>query len=276
MTSSPTEAVGTRTARLRGVGLTVGYDQRVVIDDLDIEIPDGEVTTIIGSNGCGKSTLLRCLARLLPPRAGTVYLDGEDITQIRPRQVARTLAILPQNPIAPEGLTVADLVARGRHPHQRWYQQATADDEAAIAEAMAMTDTLELADRTLDALSGGQRQRVWIALTLAQGTDLILLDEPTTYLDLAHSVDVLDLVRRLRDDHGKTVVMVLHDLNLAARYSDSLVVMKDGAIVMSGSPSEVIGPELLDEAFGLRAHVMTDPVSGGPLIVPLDAHTRGR
>lgn len=276
MTSSPTEAVGTRTARLRGVGLTVGYDQRVVIDDLDIEIPDGEVTTIIGSNGCGKSTLLRCLARLLPPRAGTVYLDGEDITQIRPRQVARTLAILPQNPIAPEGLTVADLVARGRHPHQRWYQQATADDEAAIAEAMAMTDTLELADRTLDALSGGQRQRVWIALTLAQGTDLILLDEPTTYLDLAHSVDVLDLVRRLRDDHGKTVVMVLHDLNLAARYSDSLVVMKDGAIVMSGSPSEVIGPELLDEAFGLRAHVMTDPVSGGPLIVPLYAHTRGR
>ncbi|GAC86040.1 ABC transporter ATP-binding protein [Gordonia paraffinivorans] len=276
MTSSPTEAAGTRTARLRGVGLTVGYDQRVVIDDLDIEIPDGEVTTIIGSNGCGKSTLLRCLARLLPPRAGTVYLDGEDITQIRPRQVARTLAILPQNPIAPEGLTVADLVARGRHPHQRWYQQATADDEAAIAEAMAMTDTLELADRTLDALSGGQRQRVWIALTLAQGTDLILLDEPTTYLDLAHSIDVLDLVRRLRDDHGKTVVMVLHDLNLAARYSDSLVVMKDGAIVMSGSPSKVIGPELLDEAFGLRAHVMTDPVSGGPLIVPLDAHTRGR
>lgn len=276
MTSSPTEAAGTRTARLRGVGLTVGYDQRVVIDDLDIGIPDGEVTTIIGSNGCGKSTLLRCLARLLPPRAGTVYLDGEDITQIRPRQVARTLAILPQNPIAPEGLTVADLVARGRHPHQRWYQQATADDEAAIAEAMAMTDTLELADRTLDALSGGQRQRVWIALTLAQGTDLILLDEPTTYLDLAHSIDVLDLVRRLRDDHGKTVVMVLHDLNLAARYSDSLVVMKDGAIVMSGSPSKVIGPELLDEAFGLRAHVMTDPVSGGPLIVPLDAHTRGR
>ncbi|WP_168700017.1 ABC transporter ATP-binding protein [Gordonia paraffinivorans] len=276
MTSSPTEAAGTRTARLRGVGLTVGYDQRVVIDDLDIEIPDGEVTTIIGSNGCGKSTLLRCLARLLPPRAGTVYLDGEDITQIRPRQVARTLAILPQNPIAPEGLTVADLVGRGRHPHQRWYQQATADDEAAIAEAMAMTDTLELADRTLDALSGGQRQRVWIALTLAQGTDLILLDEPTTYLDLAHSIDVLDLVRRLRDDHGKTVVMVLHDLNLAARYSDSLVVMKDGAIVMSGSPSKVIGPELLDEAFGLRAHVMTDPVSGGPLIVPLDAHTRGR
>ncbi|MEO9328012.1 ABC transporter ATP-binding protein [Gordonia aurantiaca] len=275
MTLPRTDATGSPASRLRGVGLTVGYDQRVVIDGLDIEIPDGKVTTIIGSNGCGKSTLLRCLARLLPPRSGTVYLDGEDITRLRPRQVARTLAILPQNPVAPEGLTVADLVARGRHPHQRWYQQATAADEAAVAEAMEMTDTLGLADRTLDALSGGQRQRVWIALTLAQGTNLILLDEPTTYLDLAHSIDVLDLVRRLRDRHGKTVVMVLHDLNLAARYSDSLVVMKNGAIVTSGAPSDVIGPELLDEAFGLRAHVMTDPVSGGPLIVPLDAHTRG-
>ena len=188
--------------------------------------------------------------------------------------MARTLAILPQNPVAPEGLTVADLVGRGRHPHQRWYQQATAADEAAVAEAMEMTDTLELADRTLDALSGGQRQRVWIALTLAQGTDLILLDEPTTYLDLAHSIDVLDLVRRLRDEHGKTVVMVLHDLNLAARYSDSLVVMKNGAIVTVGTPSEVIDAEMLDDAFGLRAHVMTDPIAGGPLIVPLGAHTR--
>ncbi|GAC01806.1 putative ABC transporter ATP-binding protein [Gordonia namibiensis NBRC 108229] len=274
MTISPTENAPQATPRLRGSGLTVGYDQRVVIDGLDIDIPDGQVTTIIGSNGCGKSTLLRCLARLLPPKAGTVYLDGDDIAHVRPKQIARTLAILPQNPVAPEGLTVADLVGRGRHPHQRWYQQATAADEAAVAEAMEMTDTLELADRTLDALSGGQRQRVWIALTLAQGTDLILLDEPTTYLDLAHSIDVLDLVRRLRDDHGKTVVMVLHDLNLAARYSDSLVVMKNGAIVTTGTPAEVIDAEMLDEAFGLRAHVMTDPISGGPLIVPLGAHTR--
>ncbi|MDS1113045.1 ABC transporter ATP-binding protein [Gordonia westfalica] len=274
MTISPTDHKVRPTSRLRGTGLTVGYDQRVVIDGLDIDIPDGQVTTIIGSNGCGKSTLLRCLARLLPPKAGTVYLDGDDISHVRPKQVARTLAILPQNPVAPEGLTVADLVGRGRHPHQRWYQQATAADEAAVAEAMEMTDTLELADRTLDALSGGQRQRVWIALTLAQGTDLILLDEPTTYLDLAHSIDVLDLVRRLRDEHGKTVVMVLHDLNLAARYSDSLVVMKNGAIVTVGTPSEVIDAEMLDDAFGLRAHVMTDPIAGGPLIVPLGAHTR--
>ena len=274
MTISPTDHKVRPTSRLCGTGLTVGYDQRVVIDGLDIDIPDGQVTTIIGSNGCGKSTLLRCLARLLPPKAGTVYLDGDDISHVRPKQVARTLAILPQNPVAPEGLTVADLVGRGRHPHQRWYQQATAADEAAVAEAMEMTDTLELADRTLDALSGGQRQRVWIALTLAQGTDLILLDEPTTYLDLAHSIDVLDLVRRLRDEHGKTVVMVLHDLNLAARYSDSLVVMKNGAIVTVGTPSEVIDAEMLDDAFGLRAHVMTDPIAGGPLIVPLGAHTR--
>ncbi|WP_238418672.1 ABC transporter ATP-binding protein [Gordonia sp. 'Campus'] len=263
----------TDTARLRGVGLTVGYDERIVIDGLDVDIPDGQVTTIIGSNGCGKSTLLRCLARLLPPKAGSVYLDGEDISSIRPKQVARTLAILPQNPIAPEGLTVADLVARGRHPHQRWFQQASAADEAAVAQAMEMTDTLDLADRTLDALSGGQRQRVWIALTLAQDTDLILLDEPTTYLDLAHSIDVLDLVRRLREDHGKTIVMVLHDLNLAARYSDSLFVMRKGAIVTTGSPSDVIDADILDEAFGLRAHVMTDPISGGPLIVPLDSRT---
>ncbi|WP_439030003.1 ABC transporter ATP-binding protein [Gordonia terrae] len=266
----------TDTSRLRGVGLTVGYDERIVIDGLDVDIPDGQVTTIIGSNGCGKSTLLRCLARLLPPKAGSVYLDGENISSIRPKQVARTLAILPQNPIAPEGLTVADLVARGRHPHQRWFQQASAADEAAVAQAMDMTDTLDLADRTLDALSGGQRQRVWIALTLAQDTDLILLDEPTTYLDLAHSIDVLDLVRRLRDDHGKTIVMVLHDLNLAARYSDSLFVMRKGAIVTTGSPTDVIDADILDEAFGLRAHVMTDPISGGPLIVPLDSRTHAK
>ena len=273
MTASSLETPAT-TARLRGVGLTVGYDERIVIDGLDIDIPDGQVTTIIGSNGCGKSTLLRCLARLLPPRAGAVYLDGDDISSVRPKQVARTLAILPQNPIAPEGLTVADLVGRGRHPHQRWFAQASAADEAAVAQAMEMTDTLDLADRTLDALSGGQRQRVWIALTLAQDTDLILLDEPTTYLDLAHSIDVLDLVRRLRDEHGKTVVMVLHDLNLAARYSDSLFVMRNGAIVTTGSPAEVIDAETLDAAFGLRAHVMTDPITGGPLIVPLDSRTR--
>ncbi|MDY6809300.1 ATP-binding cassette domain-containing protein [Gordonia sp. HNM0687] len=255
--------------RLRAQGLHVGYDDRTVIADLDIAIPDAQITTIIGPNGCGKSTLLRALSRLLPPRAGTVYLDGDDINRMRPKTVARTLGLLPQNPVAPEGLTVADLVIRGRHPHQRWYQQATAADEAAVAWALEQTETADLADRPIDALSGGQRQRVWIALTLAQETDLLLLDEPTTYLDLAHSVEILDLVHTLRTEHGKTVVMVLHDLNLAARYSDSLFVMRAGQLVAHGRPDEVITAELLDHAFGLQAHVMADPVAGGPMIIPL-------
>ncbi|MCF3939734.1 ABC transporter ATP-binding protein [Gordonia tangerina] len=255
--------------RLRAEGLSVGYDERTVITDLDIAIPDAQITTIIGPNGCGKSTLLRALSRLLPPRAGTVYLDDEDINRMRPKSVARALGLLPQNPVAPEGLTVADLVIRGRHPHQRWYQQATAADEAAVARALAQTETADLADRPIDALSGGQRQRVWIALTLAQETDLLLLDEPTTYLDLAHSVEILDLVHTLRTEHGKTVVMVLHDLNLAARYSDSLFVMRAGQIVAQGRPDDVVTADLLEDAFGLQAHVMEDPVAGGPMIIPL-------
>jgi len=256
-------------SRLVGQGLSVGYDDRVVIEGLDVEIPDAAVTTIIGPNGCGKSTLLRAMSRLLSPREGVVLLDGADINHTKPKEVARKLGILPQNPVAPEGLTVADLVGRGRFPHQKWYQQASPDDEAAVAAALEMTGTTELADRHIDALSGGQRQRVWIAMTLAQGTDLLLLDEPTTYLDLAHSVEVLDLVYSLRTEHDKTVVMVLHDLNLAARYSDSLFVMTSGRIVAQGSPDEVITEELLDEAFGLTARVIPDPVYGDPLIVPI-------
>ncbi|AZG47835.1 ABC transporter ATP-binding protein [Gordonia insulae] len=256
-------------SRLRAEGLRVGYDDRVVIDDLDITIPDAAITTIIGPNGCGKSTLLRALSRLLPPRAGTVYLDDEDINGMRPKTVARTLGLLPQNPVAPEGLTVGELVARGRHPHQRWYQQATPEDEAAVEWALEQTATADFADRSIDALSGGQRQRVWIALTLAQQTDLLLLDEPTTYLDLAHSVEILDLVHALRTEHGKTVVMVLHDLNLAARYSDSLFVMRSGQVVAHGTPAEVITSELLLDAFGLQSHVMADPIFGAPMIVPL-------
>lgn len=262
-----------RSHRLQAEHLTVGYDDRTIISGLDIAIDDAAVTTVIGPNGCGKSTLLRALSRLLPPSEGTVYLDGRDIHATPPRTVARTLGLLPQNPVAPDGLLVADLVARGRHPHQRWYRQASPADEAAVRWALEQTGTADLADRPVAALSGGQRQRVWIALTLAQETDLLLLDEPTTYLDLAHAVEVLDLVRRLRDDHGKTVVMVLHDLNLAARYSDSLVVMRDGAMVACGRPHEVMTEELLLRAFGLRAHVMTDPTSGGPLVIPLTADT---
>ena len=256
-------------SRLVGQGLSVGYDDRVVIEGLDVEIPDAAVTTIIGPNGCGKSTLLRAMSRLLQPREGVVFLDGADINHTKPKEVARKLGILPQNPEAPEGLTDADLVGRGRFPHQKWYQQASPDDEAAVASALEMTGTTDLADRHIDALSGGQRQRVWIAMTLAQGTDLLLLDEPTTYLDLAHSVEVLDLVYSLRTEHDKTVVMVLHDLNLAARYSDSLFVMTAGKIVAQGTPNEVITEELLDDAFGLNARVITDPVYGDPLIIPI-------
>ncbi|MFW0797523.1 ABC transporter ATP-binding protein [Gordonia sp. CPCC 205515] len=263
-------------SRLRAEGLSVGYDDRLIIENLDIAIPDSSVTTIIGPNGCGKSTLLRALARLLPPRSGTVYLDDADITTIRPKAVARTLGLLPQNPVAPEGLTVVDLVSRGRHPHQHWYSQTSDADRAAVARALEQTNTAHLADRPLDSLSGGQRQRVWIALTLAQETDLLLLDEPTTYLDLAHSVEVLDLVATLRAEHGKTVVMVLHDLNLAARYSDSLFVMADGAMVASGTPSEVITTELLDQAFGLRSTIIADPVFGAPIIIPLGSHVAER
>ncbi|MFE9628379.1 ABC transporter ATP-binding protein [Streptomyces sp. NPDC006527] len=255
-------------SRLAARGVTVGYGGRVVIDDLDVAIPPGVITTIIGPNGCGKSTLLRTLSRLLKPARGTVVLDGEDIGRLRTRDVAKKLGLLPQAPVAPEGLTVADLVARGRHPHQSWLRQWSSDDAAVVERALAMTGVSDLADRPVDALSGGQRQRVWISMTLAQGTDLLLLDEPTTYLDLAHAIDVLDLVDDLHES-GCTVVMVLHDLNLATRYSDNLIVMRAGSILAQGHPRDVITAELLREAFGLSAQVIEDPVGDRPLIVPI-------
>ncbi|MFJ4918706.1 ABC transporter ATP-binding protein [Streptomyces sp. NPDC088725] len=255
-------------ARLAARGVTVGYGGRTVIDGLDVAIPPGVITTIIGPNGCGKSTLLRTLTRLLKPAAGAVVLDGEDIAALRTRDVAKKLGLLPQAPVAPEGLTVADLVARGRHPHQSWLRQWSSDDAGVVERALAMTGVSDLADRPVDSLSGGQRQRVWISMTLAQGTDLLLLDEPTTYLDLAHALDVLDLVDDLHES-GRTVVMVLHDLNLATRYSDNLIVMREGSILAQGHPRDVITAELLDEAFGLRARVIDDPVGDRPLIVPI-------
>ncbi|WSI35825.1 ABC transporter ATP-binding protein [Streptomyces sp. NBC_01341] len=238
------------------------------MDGLDVTVPPGVVTTIIGPNGCGKSTLLRTLTRLLKPARGAVVLDGEDIAGLRTRDVAKKLGLLPQAPVAPEGLTVADLVARGRHPHQSWLRQWSSDDAEVVERALAMTGVSDLADRPVDSLSGGQRQRVWISMTLAQGTDLLLLDEPTTYLDLAHALDVLDLVDDLHES-GCTVVMVLHDLNLATRYSDNLVVMREGEILAQGHPRDVITAELLYEAFGLRAVVIDDPVGDRPLIVPI-------
>ncbi len=257
------------TAQLRAEEITLGYGDRIVLDKLSLDVPPGQVTTIIGPNGCGKSTLLRALGRLLKPSAGRIVLNGKPIAGLRARDVARTIAMLPQTPIAPDGLTVADLVARGRHPHQSWLRQWSADDRAEVAAALARTGIAELADRPVEQLSGGQRQRAWISMALAQGTDILLLDEPTTYLDLAHAVEVLDLVDQLSAELGRTVVMVLHDLNLAVRYSDRLVVMADGRIAASGPPQEVIDIDLLRTVFHLDAQVIEDPVSGRPLIVPV-------
>ena len=226
----------TTTPTLAAEGIRLAYDDRVVVEDLSLRIPSGRVTVIVGANACGKSTLLRGLARLLKPRGGTVLLDGQDIHRQPTRTVATRLGILPQQPIAPEGITVTDLVGRGRHPHQRWMRQFSLEDEAAVLAALEATEIADLADRSVDELSGGQRQRVWIALALAQGTPLMLLDEPTTFLDLAHQVEVLDLLARLNEMEGRTIVLVLHDLNLACRYAHHLVAMKDGAVVAEGTP----------------------------------------
>ena len=258
----------TEPVRLTADSVTVGYGGAPVVSDLTLDVPRGRVTTIVGPNGCGKSTLLRTLARLLKPTGGRVLLDGDTIGTMPTREIARRLALLPQSPVAPEGLLVGDLVARGRHPHQRWFRQWSRQDEDVVEAALAMTDTADLRDRPLDQLSGGQRQRAWIAMTLAQDTELMLLDEPTTYLDLAHQVEVLDLVARLNRERGRTVVMVLHDLNLAARYSDVVVVMKDGALLTSGHPTEVFTVEMLGTVFGLAADVLPDPRTGLPIIVP--------
>ncbi len=257
---------------LRAVGVVLGYDERVVVDGVDVAIPAGQVTAVVGANASGKSTLLRGLARLLVPRGGSVLLDGHDLHRTPTREVARRLGLLPQSPLAPDGVTVGDLVARGRAPHQRWWQQWSADDEHAVAGALAATDTTELADRQVDELSGGQRQRVWLAMALAQETELLLLDEPTTFLDLAHQVEVLDLVAELNAIRGRTVVMVLHDLNHAARYASHVIAMKDGRIVAEGPPADVVTRELVAEVFGLASAVVPCPVSGRPLVVPIGRH----
>ncbi|MEU8244188.1 ABC transporter ATP-binding protein [Actinoplanes missouriensis] len=259
--------------RLRGANLDLSYGDVKVTKNLDISVADGRISVIIGPNGCGKSTVLRALGRLLRPGGGEVLLDGRRIDRTPTRDVARVLSVLPQSPAAPDGLTVADLVMRGRHPHQSWFRQWSGDDENLVADALRWTGMLEYASRPVDALSGGQRQRAWISMALAQGTDLLLLDEPTTFLDLAHQIDVLDLIRRLHREKGRTVVMVLHDLSLAARYADVLIAMKDGRIVASGTPEEVLTPALLDEVFGLHAMVVPDPAAGTPLVVPIPRTT---
>lgn len=269
MTASPS-APGSAPAggRLAARELTLAYEDRTVVDGLDLVIPDGEVTVIVGPNACGKSTLLRALGRLLKPRGGAVLLDGTDLARIPTKKIAQSVGLLPQTPVAPDAITVADLVSRGRQPHQHWWQQWSDEDERAVGDAMERTDVTALADRLVDELSGGQRQRVWIAMALAQETGLLLLDEPTTYLDISHQVEVLDLVRQLNHERGRTVVAVLHDLNQAARYADHLIAMKAGRVVARGRPSEVVTAELVHEVFGLESVVVPDPVTGSPLVVP--------
>ncbi|NIY66335.1 ABC transporter ATP-binding protein [Streptomyces malaysiensis] len=267
--AGPAGPAGPATAnRLTAHQLTLAYEDRTVVDGLDLEIPDGEVTVIVGPNACGKSTLLRALGRLLRPRGGAVLLDGTDLARIPTKRIARSVGLLPQTPVAPEAITVADLVSRGRQPHQHWWQQWSEEDERAVTDAMERTDVTALADRPVDELSGGQRQRVWIAMALAQETDLLLLDEPTTYLDISHQVEVLDLVRQLNHERGRTVVAVLHDLNQAARYADHLIAMKTGRIVARGRPEDIVTAELVHEVFGLESVVVPDPVTGSPLVVP--------
>ncbi|MEX2658349.1 MAG: ABC transporter ATP-binding protein [Acidimicrobiales bacterium] len=253
---------------LRGDRLRLAYDDRDVVADLTVDIPPGQITAIVGANACGKSTLLRGLARLLKPKAGAVHLDGHDIHRLPTKDVARRLGILPQQPIAPEGLTVADLVARGRAPHQGWFTQWSPTDEAVVVAALDATATLDLADRPVDDLSGGQRQRAWIAMALAQDTPLLLLDEPTTFLDLAHQVEVLDLLAELNTRDGRTVVLVLHDLNQACRYAHHLIAMRDGAIAARGRPADVVTAALVEGVFGLPVRVIDDPETGAPLVIP--------
>ena len=259
-------------AVLRATDLTLKYAHRTVVEGLQADIPEGKVTMIVGANACGKSTLLRGLSRLLKPAAGTVTLDGKDIHARSARDVARTLGLLPQHPTAPDGITVRDLVGRGRYPHQGFFRSWSTDDDAAVQRALETTETLELAGRNVDELSGGQRQRVWIAMALAQETDVLLLDEPTTYLDLAHQVEVLDLITDLNRKRGTTVAIVLHDLNLAARYADHVIAMKEGRIVAEGASSDVVTEDLVRDVFGLDSRVLPDPVSGTPLIIPLGRH----
>ena len=257
---------------LQAVNLSLGYGDLLIVDDLTVDVPVGQVTVIIGANGCGKSTLLRGLARLLSPVRGAVLLDGESVHSMPSKEVAKVMGLLPQAPVAPEGITVADLVGRGRYPHQGWFRHWSAEDDRAVAEALAATDTLDLADRSIDEMSGGQRQRVWIAMALAQETDLLLLDEPTTYLDLSHQVEVLDLLTDLNRRRGTTVVIVMHDLNLACRYADHLIAMSDGKIARQGPPSEVITPSTMREVFGMRATIINDPVSHTPTVIPIGRH----
>lgn len=254
--------------RLIADDVTLGYDQRVIAEKLSVEIPDNSFTVIVGPNACGKSTLLRALSRMLKPSAGRVLLDGNAIQSMPAKKVAKTLGLLPQSSIAPDGITVGDLVARGRYPHQGLLRQWSEEDERIVDESMASTGVRGLADRYVDELSGGQRQRVWIAMALAQQTPLLLLDEPTTFLDIQHQLDVLDLCARLHEEQGRTLVAVLHDLNHAARYATHLIALRDGAVIAEGAPADVVTAELVERTFGIRCQIIDDPETGTPLVIP--------
>ncbi|MEH6459955.1 ABC transporter ATP-binding protein [Chitinimonas sp. JJ19] len=255
-------------ARLRGQHLRLGYGDRVICPQLDVRIPDGSFTVIVGPNGCGKSTLLRSLCRLITPQAGQVYLDGKQIRDYPARSVAQQLGLLPQSATAPDGISVLDLVSRGRYPHQSLLRQWSPQDEAAVQTAMQATGVADLAGRAVDELSGGQRQRVWVAMALAQETPLLLLDEPTTYLDIAHQIELLELFRHLNRHTGRTLIAVLHDLNHACRYATHLIAMREGRIVAEGAPGEVVTADMVEQVFGLPCLVMADPISHTPMVIP--------
>jgi iron complex transport system ATP-binding protein len=249
--------------------LTLAYDRATIIQDLNVAIPAQQITALVGPNGCGKSTLLKGLARLLKPQSGVVYLDSEPIFKLSTKAVAKRLGMLPQSPIAPEGLTVRELVAQGRYPHQTWFQQWSQADEQFTEQALDITGMTELGDRPLDSLSGGQRQRAWIAMALAQNTEILLLDEPTTFLDLAHQIEILDLLYDLNQTQERTVVMVLHDLNQACRYADYLIAMREGKIYAQGLPAEVMTVDIVRSVFGIKSRIVKDPVTETPMCVPI-------
>ncbi|MGW7513752.1 ABC transporter ATP-binding protein [Streptomyces massasporeus] len=260
--------------RLSAENVTLAYDQRVIAEQLSVEIPDQSFTVIVGPNACGKSTLLRALSRMLKPSEGRVLLDGNVIQSMPAKKVARTLGLLPQSSVAPDGITVADLVGRGRYPHQGILRQWSTQDERVVQESMRQTGVAELGDRYVDELSGGQRQRVWIAMALAQQTPLLLLDEPTTYLDIQHQIDVLDLCAELHEEQGRTLVAVLHDLNHAARYATHLIALREGRVIAEGAPKDIVTAGLVEEVFGLRCQVIDDPETGTPLVVPAARQAR--
>lgn len=256
--------------RLNGREVTIGYGDNIIVDNLDVEIPDGKITSIIGPNGCGKSTLLKALSRLLAPKKGEVILDGEDINRQSTKEVAKKIAILPQSPEVADGLTVGELVSYGRFPHQKGFGRLTAEDKQQIDWAMSVTGTDQFRYRSINDLSGGQRQRVWIAMAIAQGTDIIFLDEPTTYLDIAHQLEILELVTQLNQEQGCTIVMVLHDINQAIRFSDHLITMKDGSIVAEGSTEQVLTKEILEQVFDIDVEISIDPRNSKPMLMTYD------